>query len=128
MFQEGDFDNDRFKGMPKAQFLGTCAGKKVYKVPVRVVLNDSYRCFTEAVYTGWVTACSARDAVAAVREVFHDRAETEVYAWGPKGGVERSYVSWNAAIGQGLRDLWTRGRDRLRSQLEFNLEEIKDAH
>jgi hypothetical protein len=94
----------------KARLLGTIAGRKVYRVPVRVTLANS-----RGTLADWcdppravihVTAHSAADAADYVRDQYATRAETQIEAFGPAGGVTRRFVGWHSAVGAAL---WSPG-------------------
>jgi hypothetical protein len=73
-------------------------GIQVHRVPVRVLLNDSRRCETVESLTFEVLATSVADAANYIRHEYRTRPETEVIAYGPKGGETRRYVGWDSAI------------------------------
>lgn len=88
--------------MPAARKIGSYQGKPVYRVPVRVVLNNS-----QGRLADWInppSACVeiiARSAVEAanyVRDLVAHRPETEVFAYGPKGGETHRFVGWESSI------------------------------
>lgn len=78
--------------------VGKLQGRTVYRVPVRVDFNDSQQCATVARREFTVLAYSAADAADWARDRVATRAETEIYAWGPKGGQAYRYVGWQSAI------------------------------
>ena len=82
--------------------IGTYKGKPVYRIAVRVLLNDSRALSTVAAQEVLVTAHSANDAADWVKQQWMHRPETEIIAYGPKGGAARRFVSWEAAIGHEL--------------------------
>ena len=72
-----------------------------YRVPVVVEFNDSRACATIARREFTVTAKSAAEAANWVRDNepgVRGRAETEIHAWGPKGGHVERYIGWESAI------------------------------
>lgn len=90
----------------KARLLGTIAGRKVYRVPVRVTLANS-----SGTLADWcdppravlhVIAHSAADAADYVRAAYATRAETTIEAFGPGGGITRRFVGWHSAVGAAL--------------------------
>ena len=81
-----------------AQRLNDYQGKRMYRVPVRVDFNDSRRCATVAVLHLEVVARSAAAAANYMRDRYADRPETEVTAWGPKGGKAYRYIGYESAI------------------------------
>jgi hypothetical protein len=83
---------------PAAQKVGRLNNRNVYRVPVYVRFNDSRQCATIA-ETGpvWITAHSAADAANYLNQEIN-RAETEVYAYGPKGGEVMRYTGWFSEI------------------------------
>jgi len=86
----------------RARLLGKLHGRKVYRVPVRVLFNSSRACATLAETLVYVDSYSAVDAANAIRDEVALRAETEVYAYGPQGGRVTRYVGWESAIWSGL--------------------------
>jgi len=90
----------------KARPLGRIAGRMVYRVPVRVTFNDSRGTVADWCEpprgTVHVTAHSAAAAANYVRDLCSTRAETEIEAYGPGGGVTRRYVGWMSAIGAAI--------------------------
>jgi len=85
---------------PAAQKVGRLNGKNVYRVPVYVRANDSRQCATVAEFgPTWVTAYGAADAANFLNEEIN-RPETEVYAYGPKGGEVMRYTGWQSHIGR----------------------------
>lgn len=84
-----------------AKYLGRLKGKNIYRFPVQVILCNSrdhttWGCEKEEWHQ--VIAPSAADAANYVRNLYHLRAETNVYAYGPKGGATYRYVGWESAI------------------------------
>lgn len=77
-------------------------GVKMYSFPVYAHLNDSRLMDTIAVRRFDVIAHTVADAANRVRDEFSNRAETEVYAYGPKGGEAYRYVGWYSAIGNAM--------------------------
>jgi hypothetical protein len=108
---------DRLTSGRKAQLLGTHKGRKVYRIPVRVALNDSRACMTVREDYHEVIAYSAADAANWARDQYATRAETEVFAYGPKGGETHRYIGWYGAIGTALLD-----RPARSLRLDFDLE------
>lgn len=84
--------------MPCAQRIGSYKGKPVYRVPVRVLANDSRQCRTVAEARFTVIARSAVEAANWARDQVATRPETEVFAYGPKGGETYRFVGWESAI------------------------------
>ena len=82
----------------RAEKVNSYQGKPHYRVPVRIVLNDSHQCRTVAVKIVSVVARSAVDAANRVRDEWAHRPETEVYAYGPKGGEVHRYIGWESSI------------------------------
>jgi hypothetical protein len=73
-------------------------GKPAYRVPVVVKFNDSRLCATVAELRTSVIALSVEDAANFVRDEFGSRAETEITAYGPKGGKCHRYIGWESSI------------------------------
>jgi len=86
-----------------ARFLGRYQGRNVYRVPVRVLHNSSALCATVREDLVYVDAYTAADAANLVRDEHQTMPETEIYAYGPKGGRTGRYVGWYTAIGASLR-------------------------
>jgi hypothetical protein len=82
----------------RAQFVGKYKGKPVYRVPVLVKLNNSRLCRTERIVETTVLSYSAADAANYVRAEYATRAETEVIAFGPKGGEVYRFIGWESAM------------------------------
>lgn len=80
---------------------GKYRGKQFYRIPVRVVLSNS-RALTSVEHWTYVIAPSATAAANYVRDACGLRPETEIRAYGPKGGEIRRYVGWESAIGNRL--------------------------
>jgi len=76
--------------------------KKLWKVPVVVRVNDSRVCATILEKTIWLIAKSPVDAANWVRDQLDFLPETEVEAFGPKGGRNYRYVGWVSAITAGI--------------------------
>ena len=99
---------------------GEYRGRKFYRVPVRVLLNNSHRCTTEAIRLHWVIAPSAKDAANYVRDEYATRAETNIEAYGPRGGIVQRYIGWESAIAAAMWDPRVRAaRDMTASQLDW---------
>jgi hypothetical protein len=83
----------------RARLMGHYKGRRVYCVPVRVVLNNStlMRTVAETVYT--VLSHTPADAANHIRQLFETRPETEIYAYGPLGGETYRYIGWESSIG-----------------------------
>lgn len=85
--------------MPAARYLGKLPnGQRVYRVPVRVLFNDSRQCATLHVEEFEVLAGSVAEAANWAREQVSTRPETEVHAFGVRGGKVSRYVGWDSAI------------------------------
>lgn len=76
--------------------------KKLWKVPVVVRVNDSRLCETIREKTIWLIAKSSQDAANWVRDKLEFMPETEIEAFGPKGGRQYRYVGWHSAISAGI--------------------------
>lgn len=91
--------------MPRATYQGRYKGRRYYRVPVRVDCNDSRACATVARLWFWVVAPTATDAANWIRDNepgIRSRAETEIRAYGPRGGEVYRYIGWYTAIGTAL--------------------------
>lgn len=88
-----------------AEFLRTVNGQRFFRVPVRVRLNSSRACATLATLRFFVIAPSAAEAANWVRDnepgVFA-RAETEIDAWGERGGRQSRFIGWESAVGAAM--------------------------
>jgi hypothetical protein len=78
--------------------------KKLWKVPVKVLVNDSRLCETIRKVEFWLIAKSAVDAANWVRDRMQYLPETEIWAWGPKGGETYRYVGWETAVAHSIID------------------------
>ena len=85
-----------------AQFIGRYKGRRVYRVPVRVTLNNSAGRMEHWINPPRlefsVIALSPADAANWAREHVGARPETEIEAYGPKGGRTCRYIGWESAI------------------------------
>jgi hypothetical protein len=81
-----------------ARLLGKLPnGVRVYRVPVDIDANNSRNLSTQRVRV-YVDAPNTREALRLVREELADRPETELTAYGPRGGEERCYIGWTSAV------------------------------
>ncbi len=86
-----------------AEKLRSYKGRPCYRVPVVILFNNSRACATVAKIETTVVAHSAAHAANWARdEIVEDRPETEIYAWGPKGGRVHRYVGWYSAIANAM--------------------------
>jgi hypothetical protein len=76
-------------------------GKRCYKVPVVVHFNNSTTFETQELRLD-VVAHSAVEAANWVRDQFATRPETEIFAYGPKGGKTYRYIGWYSCIASSL--------------------------
>jgi hypothetical protein len=83
---------------------GSYRGRRCYRIPVTVDLNDSQLCATIARLRFNVIAPTAAAAADWTRDRFATRPETEIRATGPRGGVVKRFVGWQSAIGAELFD------------------------
>jgi hypothetical protein len=81
-------------------------GRQLYRIPVRVIFNNSAGTIDD-----WcdpptidfdVIGYTAADAANWARAQYATRPETEIIAWGPKGGETRRFIGWESAIGAEL--------------------------
>lgn len=87
---------------PQARKVGSVGGRAVYRFPVRIIRANSYA-LLQSVETVSVLAHSGRDAAALVYRDLETRPETEIVAFGVKGGIAaRRYIGWESAIGNQL--------------------------
>lgn len=92
--------NHKYRALPHARV----EGKRWYKVPVLIVRTES-RTLTSTEQLVWVISRTAAEAANWVRD--NDAAgvpETEIYAWGPLGGVVKRYIGWDTVIMQQVMD------------------------
>jgi hypothetical protein len=82
--------------------VGKAHGKQYYSVPVRILFNNSRLCRTVAVKIVWVKARNATEAANYVADEYGWRPETEVYAYGPRGGKVHRYIGWESSIANQL--------------------------
>jgi hypothetical protein len=81
-----------------ARLLGKLPnGTKVYRVPVDIDAHNTHLLTTQSVRV-YVDAPNTREALRYVRREVATRAETELTAYGPRGGAERCFVGWTSAI------------------------------
>lgn len=90
-----------------ARLVGTDAhGRKVYRVPVRITLNNSRGSVADWTDppTQWVHVLShsAADAANYLARIYATRAETEIDAFGPQGGRVRRFIGWHSAVGAAM--------------------------
>lgn len=83
---------------------GRYKGRRFYRIPVTVLLNNSQQCRTVSSWRFNVIAASAADAANWAADRMRWRAETEIHATGPKGGTVKRYIGWHSAIGSTLLD------------------------
>jgi len=85
---------------------GSYRGKKFYNVPVKVTFNNS-----AGTVADWcnpptleftVLAPNAAAAANWAADQYRGIAETEVVAYGPKGGETHRFIGWESAIGHAL--------------------------
>ncbi len=86
--------------------------KKLWKVPVVVRVSDSRLCETIDKKTIWLIAKSPADAANWVRDKLEFLPETEIEAFGPKGGLTHRYVGWHSAISTGIFKPLSEGGDQ----------------
>ena len=102
--------------MLKAREIDTYQGNRVFKVPVLIRCNDSVQCRTVAEIRTTVISRSAAEAANWVVDTYN-RPETEVYAYGPRGGEIRRYIGWESGLyREMMRNRHGNGRIR---QLKF---------
>lgn len=89
--------NDRYYALPHPGHPKIA--EKLFKVPVVVKVNNPDLCDVEKKTLFWIIAKSAVDAANWVRDQLEFLPNTEVWAWGPKGGETYRYVGWQSAIG-----------------------------
>lgn len=82
----------------RAEKVGKAGAKQFYRIPVRIVFNSSQQCRTIAVKIVSVKAPNATAAANLVRDEWAHRPETEVYAYGPRGGKVYRYIGYESSI------------------------------
>lgn len=87
----------RKSGLKAIRVNDDAHGKRCYKVPVVIHFNDSVSLGTVEKRID-VVAHSAVEAANWVRDQLQARPETEIYAYGPKGGETYRYIGWFSAI------------------------------
>ena len=89
-----------------AHKLGKHKGKTYCRYPVKVRCNeplgnvDAWLNPKEGIFN--VIAASPNDAANFIRDKFATIACTEIFAYGPKGGVTSRYIGWESAIGYAI--------------------------
>lgn len=83
---------------------GRYKGRRFYRIPVTVRLNNSQQLRTVSEWRFNVIAASAADAANWAADRMRWRAETEIYARGPKSGTVKRFIGWQSAIGSALLD------------------------
>ena len=73
--------------------------RKLYKVPVRIQLNSSKHCTTLIDKTVVIIARTVKEAANWVRDTLAFLPETEITAYGPRGGEIHRYIGYHSAIG-----------------------------
>lgn len=81
----------------RARRIGDYLGRKVYKIPVKLRLNDSRACSTVAEIIVEIIARSPKEAANFALKAL-GRPETEAFAYGPLGGTIYAFYSWHKAI------------------------------
>lgn len=85
--------------MLQATKIGAYQGRRVFRFPVRVQMNDSRQLATIAERVVLVHAFTAADAADAVKADYATRAETEITVYGPKGGrAAYRFIGWHSAL------------------------------
>lgn len=96
------FTDNSFESLMKkplaALKVGKAHGKQYYSVPVRILFNSSRQCRTIAVKIVWVKARNATEAANHIRDEYMWRPETEVIAYGPRGGKVERYIGFESSI------------------------------
>ncbi len=98
-----------------ARFVGKLpSGQRVNRVPVYVVFNAPMARVpgTLATIRYEVLASTAADAANMVRDLWADTPNTEILAYGPKGGEVHRYIGWYSAIGLGIQSSYYAARQR----------------
>lgn len=85
-------------------------GRMVLRVPVRVVFNNSKALTSDEVVLEHVLAFTPAEAANYVRDLFATVPETEVYAYGQRGGVTYRYVGWYSAINNAMSAAWQQAK------------------
>lgn len=88
--------------MPFARKIGMYQGKPVYRVPVKIVCNNSRGSVAEWLAPSTITveliSRSPKEAANHVIDLMGAQPETEVYAYGPKGGETYRYNGWESSV------------------------------
>ena len=101
IYTDNSFEDLRTRDLVALK-VGKAHGKQYYSVPVRILFNDSVQCRTVAIKIVWVKARNATEAANYIADEYRWRPETEVYAYGPKGGKVHRYIGWESSIGNAL--------------------------
>jgi len=101
IYTDNSFEDLRTRDLAALK-VGKAHGKQYYSVPVRILFNDSRSCSTVAIKIVWVKARNATEAANYIRDEYSWRPETEIYAYGPKGGKIHRYIGWESSIGNAL--------------------------
>jgi hypothetical protein len=105
-----------------ARLLGQLPnGTRVYRFPVDIDANDSRLLSTQRIRV-YVDAANARDAARYVQDELATRPETEITAYGPKGGAHRVYTGWHSAVANAMQAEWRAKQLRLPLSLNVNTE------
>jgi len=94
-----NFPSFNLQALPHPSHPKIMNGCKLYKVPVVVKVNNTDLCDVEAEARFWLIATSPAAAANWVRDQLEFLPNTEIWAWGPKGGETYRYVGWDSAIG-----------------------------
>ena len=101
----------------KARLRGTLPdGTKVFEVPVRVLLNSSRECRTLQKVDLTVLARSVVEAANFVRNEYRLRPETDIIAYGVRGGEVRRHIGWDSATWAAMCDAHDVAREQRRQQ------------
>lgn len=89
--------------MKHAQYIGKYKGKRYYRVPCKVVAADTQR-LTHATIECEVIAPSARDAANYLAQGEYSlMPNSNIYAYGPRGGRTFRFVGYETAIYNAMR-------------------------
>jgi len=84
--------------IPNARRVGRLNGRPVYEFFVLIRHNDSRALATVCERLVRIKAHTAAAAANAVRDEVGEVPETEIVAYGPKGGRTERFIGWESAI------------------------------
>ena len=92
---------DSYVALPHPSHPKILNNAKLFKIPVVVKVNNIGT--EELAKMFWLIAPSPQVAANWVRDTLASLPNTEIWAWGPRGGQTYRYVGWESAVGHSLR-------------------------